>query len=55
MAFLVEVSGHKIVKLSLLRREFCQWGISNESLDWQNSQFTNIVGKDDESAAIEVN
>jgi hypothetical protein len=26
----------------------------NECLDWQNSQFINIVGKDDESAAIEV-
>ena len=30
---------------------FCN---SGECLDWQNSQFTNIVGKDDESAAIEV-
>ena len=26
----------------------------NECLDWQNSQFINIVGKDDISAAIEV-
>jgi hypothetical protein len=25
-----------------------------ECLDWQNSQFINIVGKDDISAAIEV-
>ncbi len=25
-----------------------------ECLDWQNSQFINIVGKDDNSAAIEV-
>jgi hypothetical protein len=26
----------------------------SECLDWQNSQFINIVGKDDISAAIEV-
>jgi hypothetical protein len=29
------------------------WTI-HECLDWQNSQFINIVGKDDNSAAIEV-
>ncbi len=27
---------------------------TDECLDWQNSQFINIVGKDDVSAAIEV-
>ncbi len=29
-------------------------GMEYECLDWQNSQFINIVGKDDISAAIEV-
>jgi hypothetical protein len=28
--------------------------VADECLDWQNSQFINIVGKDDISAAIEV-
>jgi hypothetical protein len=32
----------------------CIQNTNHECLDWQNSQFINIVGKDDNSAAIEV-
>jgi hypothetical protein len=32
----------------------CKKFMLNECLDWQNSQFINIVGKDDVSAGFEV-
>ncbi len=35
-------------------KEVSPYGDLLECLDWQNSQFINIVGKDDNSAAIEV-
>jgi hypothetical protein len=39
--------GFLFVRLFKIREEY-------ECLDWQNSQFINIVGKDDVSAGFEV-
>jgi hypothetical protein len=53
---------HKVIGLPLkdFERGICELHAKPfifaiyECLDWQNSQFINIVGKDDNSAAIDV-